>query len=446
MDQLPCHIFVLVLLALALLLTDPFSLTIAVPPSWLLIGGILALAYMLRLERSKPSITPVTIDYPGYQPQPQPQPRLENQAQSSNPQQQNNDMAIWIEAVHSQRNTILHLHDQVIQVKRCSAYLESRLEEAQKKSAAQHSVATKAPNAGDAQKVLGLKQTIVDLTHKLQNMETTFGVRLEESKKMIRPGFEEEVKKNWILLSRYDQWQAFKEVEVWCQNHGLMLAEAGTSIRNDSGFSGIWPFHGGSFLTCLAAHIKIQVEAAASSSLLGLSSELKKTRRNSQLAVWGLGLLRGSVSLVNRPHLFLFLGLVRHLAMEMELIYLLRLTHLLGMGRPVKHLELADLVPIFRGLAIRLLRSQYPAMRPLFILLSPMRLVSLPLVILLALERPLQPLDRPLQLLGRPLQPLQRLLQPLDQPLQPLEQPLQLLVRECLVSLQLGPRALPLRH
>lgn len=144
-------------------------------------------------------------------------------------------MDIWIETVHSQRNTILLLKDQVIKERRYSEQLDSRLKEEQTTSAAQHPIATKSPTSGDARKVLELKQTIVDLTQKLQNLETTFGDRLDEAKKLIRPGFEEEVKKNWILLSRCDDWQALKEIKVWCHNHGLMVVEAGTNMPTHNG-------------------------------------------------------------------------------------------------------------------------------------------------------------------------------------------------------------------
>ncbi|KAE9966467.1 hypothetical protein BLS_003384 [Venturia inaequalis] len=240
MDPLSGHIVTLVLLLLALLLTDPFSFTLAAPSSWFLICGILALAYLLCLEQNrlrKETITLEAADCSGYEPQPP----LESQAQRSKPQRQHDDLEIWIETVQRQRNTILGLHDQTLKEKKRSEHLDLRLKEEQKKSAAQHSIATKLPNASDAQKVLDLRQTIADLTQKFRNLESTFGDRLEESRKLSRPKFEEEVKKNWILLSRWDEWQAWKEVKVWCYNHGLMVVEAGNSSFDDSVSRECWP-------------------------------------------------------------------------------------------------------------------------------------------------------------------------------------------------------------
>lgn len=242
MASLSGHIFAFVLLALALIHTDPFSLTIHTPSSWLLVGEIFALAYLLCLEQNRQGMTPISLP-PARFPEYQQQPRLEDEATPGTFHQRKIDADVWIQTVQKQRNTILRLHDQVTKEKRHSEHLSLRLKEEQTRSAKQHPIATKSRNPGDSRKILDLKQTIVDLAHKFQYLEKTFGDRLEESRKLIKPGFEEEVKRYWILLSRSDDWQAMKEVGLWCHNHGLEVVEAAT--YNPIGTGLTWLSYGG---------------------------------------------------------------------------------------------------------------------------------------------------------------------------------------------------------
>lgn len=159
-------------------------------------------------------------------------------------------------------------------------------------------------------------------------------------------------------------------------------------------------------LACLAALTEIRVEAVAFSTLSRLSLAFKGIRCNSQLLVEVLALFHGSIHLANNHRLLL--GLVKRLEL---VLHLLRLNFLLGLERPVRHLELADLRLIFQDPASHLLERKCQANHLPRILLDLMRLVSLSRVFLLVPGRLLRPLEL-----------------------------------ERLVSLQLKPRLLPLIH